>query len=65
MKTFVLASSVAVLFAGYCMWGSKPARYITKNNQQYSVPGTYVRDTVPTRDTTPHKDTMRRKDTLP
>jgi hypothetical protein len=65
MKTFVLASSVAVLFAGYCMWGSKPATHVSKSDQQYVVSGTYVRDTVPTQDTTPHKDTMRRKDTLP
>ncbi len=64
MKTFVLASSVAALAAGFFMWGSKP-HYISKNNKQYVVPSTYVRDTVPTKDTTPHKDSMRIKDIQP
>ena len=65
MKTFVLASSVATLVAGFFMWGSKSVQYTPKTNQQYIVAGTYVRDTVPTKDTTPKKDTMRLKDIRP
>ena len=36
MKTFVLASSVAALAAGFFMWGSKRALHF-KNNKQYVV----------------------------
>ena len=64
MKTFVLASSVAALAAGFFMWGSKPAHYISKSSPQF-VSRTYVRDTVPTKDTTPHKDSMRLRNTRP
>lgn len=65
MKKFVLVSGVAVLIAGYYVWGSKPAVHFPNNNQQY-ISGVYKGDTLPKkRDTLPHKDTMRRKDSLP
>ena len=64
MKKFVLASCFAGLVGGLYVWGSKPAQYVRKDNQQ-SVSRLTVTDTVPKRrDTMPHRDTLPRRDSL-
>ena len=64
MKRIVLASCLAGLVGGLYVWGSKPARYVPKDNHQY-VSRLSVTDTVPKRrDTLPHRDTLPRRDSL-
>lgn len=64
MKKFVLAYGVALLMAGFYVWGSKPLVHFPVTSQQ-NISNKYMVDTLPKkRDTLPHRDTSKRKDSL-
>jgi len=58
MKKFVLTSGVALLMAGFYVWGAKPSRYIGSTSQLNSY-SHFANDTTPKKDTLPKKDSSR------